>query len=332
MKVALLSPPGTSLFSAPPFESLRAGISEQGHVVISDPTGCHRDVDAVVSLGHQPRRLRLLSLDSLPVSRRTLVILEPRVTCPEMYRSSALRSYSSIYAGSPLWARDVGGESFSWPQVLTPDPVSPGQRFRASMVFSNKRSAVSGSLYGLRRRVLRLSESRGIEIGIAGFGWNGGVAETGSEVGRALVRAMRGGVIPNFVEAGSDPIWKPRHTMGFMPMKRTALETAMISVVIENSLDYVSEKLFDVIRHGVAAVYVGPRLQDFGIPSDVCLQVPPSAEAVLDGVRGLSQGEISRRVQTSLDWLQSSEAQRHEGAHSMLSLGRRIGIGLRRPR
>jgi hypothetical protein len=47
--------------------------------------------------------------------------------------------------------------------------------------------------------------------------------------------------------------------------KRETLQKYRYAIVIENSADFVSEKLFDSISGGCIAIYTGPLLKHFGI-------------------------------------------------------------------
>jgi len=60
-----------------------------------------------------------------------------------------------------------------------------------------------------------------------------------------------------------------------------------IAVVIENSADFISEKLFDSIRSGCVSVYVGPNLEKYGIPKASAIQVDAKHKVVSDMVRSL---------------------------------------------
>ena len=48
------------------------------------------------------------------------------------------------------------------------------------------------------------------------------------------------------------------------------------SIVIENSSDYVSEKLFDSLLSGCIPVYVGPDLSLYDLPENLYIQAEPN--------------------------------------------------------
>jgi hypothetical protein len=57
-----------------------------------------------------------------------------------------------------------------------------------------------------------------------------------------------------------------------------------VTVVIENSIDYMSEKLLEAIAAGSIPVYVGPPVTEFGIPAELVVQVNPDLQSVNEGV------------------------------------------------
>ena len=113
-----------------------------------------------------------------------------------------------------------------------------------------------------------------------------------------------------------------------MEHKTDALRSGSVGIVVENSADYVSEKLFDVIRHGLAAVYVGPPLKEFGVPDDMVVLARPDPNHIADVVSTLSMNEIRARVARARKWLTSEDALRHDQAAVLHDLGVRLGRAL----
>lgn len=65
------------------------------------------------------------------------------------------------------------------------------------------------------------------------------------------------------------------------------LKEFKISVVIENSADFVSEKLFDSIRAGCVTIYIGPKLSKYGLPKESAIPCLDSASEIVSLVRTL---------------------------------------------
>jgi hypothetical protein len=68
---------------------------------------------------------------------------------------------------------------------------------------------------------------------------------------------------------------KYKNYLGAVDNKSEIMRTYQISIVIENSADFISEKLFDSVRSGCVTIYIGPDLVKYGIPKEAALQVSP---------------------------------------------------------
>lgn len=287
--------------------------------------------DALIALGHRQDALSAAIDAGIPRSRRALVVLEPEVTAPSMYRSSVVRQYGHIFAASPMWARKLAGESFLWPQDLSFRQTDCAHDdWAATIIVSEKRSAVPGSQYGLRRQVIHRAGLRHQRIVVAGAGWSTGTLKRVLESSRVLTKAASSGVRPVLREAYGGLRVTPVHYLGTIHDKSEALRLSPVSIVIENSLDYVSEKIFDVIRHGVAPFYVGPPLGQFGIPTEVAIICPPRADEVLARIGNLSLGYVDEVVSAGREWILSDRAKGHGTEEVQRRLGQRIAQELSR--
>jgi hypothetical protein len=95
-----------------------------------------------------------------------------------------------------------------------------------------------------------------------------------------LGRALRAGVAIDWQTCISG-FKKPLNLLGPAVSKKVAMEEFKVAVVIENSQEYMSEKLFDALVGGCIPVYVGPNLGIFGIPPTLYVR----ADATLDSVK-----------------------------------------------
>ena len=104
-----------------------------------------------------------------------------------------------------------------------------------------------------------------------------------------------------------------RNYKGLSEDKFRTMENYRISVVIENSADYVSEKLFDSVSSGAITIYVGPELEKYGLSGGSAIQTKASVEEIIKVVRNLQsktieeQKEIARNqynsiLNTASDW------------------------------
>lgn len=325
MRIVVLPPRGVEFQSQSPWGSLLVGLREAGHDV--DHFGDRNQrVDALVSMNDQPDARRLQARFEIPARRTALVVLEPRVTAPRMYEMSALRHYGHRFAPSPLWAGPLAAEVFHWPQVLrgAAQPSGPWQ-YAATMINAEKRSAVRGSLYGLRREVIRACDLKSVPLAVFGSGWDDSAPQRLKAGAKAIARATQTRHRPWLGEALSQPSIRPAHALGVVVDKSSAFAAAPVTIVIENSRDYVSEKLFDALSAGVVPIYVGPPLGLFDIPSEVAVEVEPHASEVVQSMSMLPAARQEEVALAGREWLRSGEARRHEITCVLKDLGRVIG-------
>lgn len=325
MRVAVLQHRGLEAEPGSPWDSLLEGLARAGlqaDFFRGDPAGA----EALVTMNDQPAVLALQRDAGIPPARSALIVMEPRVTSPRMYTQSRLRRYGIRYAASPFWASEMQASSFPWPQTLEPSQVVTGPfDFAASMIIGDKRSAVEGSLYGLRRQVITEFSRARQPLAVFGPGWDSPVSSRVMSSAKACAKALAAGSRPRLAEAMGGLRERPDHWLGRVADKNTAFAVAPLSIVIENSADYVSEKLVDAIRGGVVPLYVGPSLEEFGLPTDLAVTCPPDAAAILDAATTLSEDEGNRVVESGRAWLASQDALSRDMNRVLHDLGTAIG-------
>ena len=325
MRIAVLYHRGLEPEAGSPWDALLAGLGDAGHEAAFGGGNSGR-IDALVALNDQPAVNDLQREAAISASRSALIAMEPRVTSPMMYSTRHLRRYGIRYAASPLWARSMAAASFPWPQELGLTQTSAGpSAYAATMIIGDKRSAVAGSLYGLRRQVIREFARARTPLAVFGPGWNAPVRERFVSGGKACAKAVIGGLPPRLGEAFGGLGERPEHWLGRVEDKSTAFAVAPVSIVIENSADYVSEKLVDALRGGVVPIYVGPTLADFGFPPGLALECPPSASAILRAIATLDEEQHSKILAAGRAWLASDDAQSREMRRVLYDLGVAIG-------
>jgi hypothetical protein len=74
---------------------------------------------------------------------------------------------------------------------------------------------------------------------------------------------------------------------------------------VENSNSIVTEKIFDALINGSIPIYVGPILQDFGLPKGVALQVPGNSKSINSVIEKLEEHEIKLLLQSMKEFVSS---------------------------
>jgi hypothetical protein len=174
-------------------------------------------------------------------------------------------------------------------------PDLSSRKRKALVIAANKASIIPGELYSLRRLVLSNKKANDL-IDVAGPGWNQRKRYVLKNVARQIIK---NGLTPSLVGGLSKPNPKISSYLGFIQNKSDLIKEYQVSLVIENTSDYVSEKLFDVLDAGAVTVYVGGTLKNFDIPSTLAIQVPPDHLKIVNELERLLNLDIEtlRKIQ-----------------------------------
>ena len=289
MRIAITSQDKESDFqftSTSPWQAFYSSIYSFGHEVVS----VHDNFDVVIFMNHHQRLLNRVNACQRNV-RKILVIWESPVTKPKMFDLENLRHYDLIFSPSKTWQFGDKTRTFAWPQGFRADEFSNSTTFRKRdplpVVFqNNKFSLAEGELYSLRRNVIK---TFGDKLVVFGRGWNNPFQTIKSLLGAIKTHGLWD-LLRSRSKLGNAFI-KVQNYHGSVHDKASMLEKFKYTVVIENSQEYISEKLFEALVAGCCVLYVGPRLQDYGIP-EVAIQCPPEAIAIKEKYTELLHNQI----------------------------------------
>ena len=237
-------------------------------------------------------------------SPAALVRLEPSVIRPQNIRSDYLEHMSMVIdvGRSPL----ASNSRMNWPQRWTlkhlesPKVAGPERIDRFVIINANKMSFVQGELYSLRR----LAAQQSSDIDVWGFDWD-------MPWFRKITKALEEILIPLEHRVGIKPTaikgWfkKPLSFMGTSEDKLSTLASYKYSLVIENSIEYMSEKLFDSLFSGTLPIYVGPNPVDFGMPEFVAIHSKPDINSIMTAIQQARTIDLDTWRAAVLTWLRS---------------------------
>lgn len=231
-----------------------------------------------------------------------LLMVEPRVTWPK--HSANLQSiYRSVYAANSesesvlckSWFNEPLPEG-EIPRIL---PTALPELF--TIIAANKMSAVPGELYSLRRRVAEYAKDLTV---IYGAGWDS------SFIARLKVALAEFAIALAFSRSASLKSFKfffkgnwPNY-LGLAESKTVAYSKSKFALVIENSMELRTEKLFDAIEAGAFPVYVGPRCDD-GIPETLFIHAEPTLEGIIEAMIAARQINFDDWWVRRLGWIDS---------------------------
>ncbi len=255
------------------------------------------DLYGIIANSHQLNCLDKKQFLNIEYSRRVLIIWEPYVVEREIYEEHFLRNFKHIFAPSKIWAARVSGTSFNWPQDSSPDDPHLFENWtsrleRIVVIQGNKFSARKGELYSLRRKVI--SKVQSTKLDLYGNDWNAGVIFDCRRWFNSLVNSKMSEIsYGSLFGVGYSYL----NYQGPSVNKRETLTKYQVSLVIENSADFVSEKLFDSIKAGCLTIYVGTNLEDFGLPKNLAIQIGHSDRAILEALESILSLEDSERLE-----------------------------------
>jgi len=84
-----------------------------------------------------------------------------------------------------------------------------------------------------------------------------------------------------------------------------------VTVVVENSPEYLSEKLFDAFLAATLPIYCGPPLRSYGIPDGLAIQVPGNVDHILLAMQSVSEERFVQYQSELSRWARSEFAQGH---------------------
>lgn len=252
--------------------SLHRYLEERGWEIAADL----KDADVVCSVEIPATRFGAPLVPDVAKTRGLLIINEPQVVWPPNGDEELISKFAKVIrVGRPESAT-------RWPLVwpLNEEFFSSGRKLqRACIIAANKLSFIEGELYGLRRRVSLLDE----RIDLFGRGWGQNAFQTLKDIVFQGILCLRSGRGLNHGHLAA--LFKRQERwLGPVVGKLEANSVYKVSVVIENSADYMSEKLMEAISAGSIPVYVGPDSSQFGIPASLVVQVQPEELSVMDGI------------------------------------------------
>lgn len=266
----------------------------------------------LVCIDHDYGARGLLKHYGLNKSNTMLIRTEPTIVLPQNYWRSTQNSFGQVLT---LGADPgLGIDSLPWPQVW-PDKeeglVREGnaRQDKIVSVSGNKLSSISGELYSLRRKCIQQLS----DLVFFGKGWDLTFLNKLETAIKSFLFALMSRRLPKLSALGS---WFSSHPewSGAVEDKRQVMSEYRYALVIENSLEYMSEKLFDAFFAGCVPIYVGPLVSKYGIPQELVIQADPDLESIrraIESARSLNYEVWFSGVKSFLE----SESTRTKWSH-----------------
>jgi hypothetical protein len=230
---------------------------------------------------------------------KILFLIEPEVVNPFQYQKEILDVFDLVIPyGQERATRLNLGQYLHNPYDVVSPKTSPFNGRSKSFVLmnSNKYSAISGSLYGLRRKVIAGFEEHNLDLRLYGFDWDAAISWRIQKQSIAIRDCLKSGRVPHLLEVFQNSFKKFRCFRGFTGEKQNTLSISSYSIVIENQPDYVSEKLFDSILAGCVPIYVGPTFDETLQQLErMIIRAEPTVESIMHICKNLDEETVEQK-------------------------------------
>lgn len=257
------------------------------------------DSDLIILKNFSPRDVAMLFFTKGWKDKpRFQVLSEPLIVWP--YAQFSL--VSNIFTRVIKLGRPIAEDGWEYhPQVYPSDLsiyFSGGQRFiSAVMVASNKFSFIHGENYTLRRICTAELEN----LYVFGRDWTASLFTKLRRLAFEFLVALTSG---RKLQMRQEKLFQsPMRSMGPVDDKLGTMAKYKVALIIENSDEFISEKLFDAFLAGCIPVFVGPNLDQWGIPESLVYVAENNVASIREQIDTALQTEFSEFQSRLLDWL-----------------------------
>ena len=283
-------------------ETLRDFLQNRNYQLNSDAFSA----SIFVARDHENLDLEILARRKKANKYSVLLRSEPSCVLPDAYEPRTTSLYNRIIT----FGKIGGNDTSLWPQYWNLSDslhISEERKnHRVALVNANKLSLFPSELYSLRRQIIAYSTS----LDLFGDGWN----DSKFSRIRTLIIELR--------KQAFDPLGKMQHTQLWFKRwpyaespenKFLTLQDYKVNLVIENDPSYLSEKIFDAFSAGCIPVYVGPKIEDYGIPKSLAFQAEPTVESIQKAIRAAFEIDHPDFLLRVKKWLASTKTREMHG-------------------
>lgn len=256
-----------------------------------------------------------------------LVRLEPPAVFPSQYSKRVTSLYGQIFTPGQIDS-ETGYVKMGWVYRYDANPVNPvlkikepcllrqeindddlyinwrNRTINLSMVAANKVSPVISDNYRIRRQIAAKMDVEDIQI--YGLYWDASFLQKLRHRMAVARFALSQKFFPNLNSIYGDLHLRFNTTKGEIGDKHDILKESRFSLVIENSNTYFSEKLFDAIFDGTIPLYIGPKIEESGLPDGIGINISGDVDEIRHVVNGLSKTEVINILRKGNEFINSS--------------------------
>jgi len=262
-------------------------------------------------------------------SKLVLIRLEPRAVLPIQYKKRIENKFDLII--TPGGQVDLESKFIGWPYKYDLNPSKPDARFTSLksvikeavgerffeieqwnakknavvLVAANKVSPTSKSNYSIRRHLAKNLNPQFLYV--YGPLWQASITNLIVHRIRVMVYSIKTGYLPNIKEIYGNLLAKYANFVSEPNDKHKVIREFKYSLVIENSSDYCSEKIFDAMINGSIPIYTGPRIAEKYLPSSLYLWCTGTAQELTTLVETFTEKNSADMLKLIKEYLLSDE-------------------------
>jgi len=286
----------------------------------------HGPVDLLINLNHNWRSVREQTKYGR-ISIGVLIRLEPPSVYPAQYTTKVEDLYDLILC--PGRTQTSNEEYIPWPYQFQKNPLNPEvespallgvlirkineglfdytnwkeRQIFCTMIAANKVSPNGSGNYELRRTLAKNNNDSRLQI----FGelWRSSLSTKLRYRLGVLRFALASRSEFSLRAILNDTFSRYPRSFGKLEDKHAILRDSKFSIVIENSGDYVSEKLLDSLIEGCIPIYVGPHFEGTNLREEFVIRAATGPEGLMDFLEGLEPETIKNKLTSMREFLLS---------------------------
>ena len=263
------------------------------------------------------------------IENLVLIRLEPEAVFPFQYRKSLENRFGLIIDPGRKIEKANHADFIGWPYKYNLNPSIPNHndpelKFAINkavtsgffdfenwsqkidkivLIAANKVSPTAKSNYKIRRKISKQLSSH--EIDIYGDLWGSTLVRKFLYRVSVGLYALKVGFLPNIIELYGGFFSKYASFMGKPQNKHLIIQKYKFSLVIENSSNYCSEKIFDAIINGSIPIYIGPKNTEILLPNNLYYSCDGSVSEIREILSSIRENNVNDMLKSMKDFLQS---------------------------
>jgi len=309
----------------PNWTILLEDLESLGHQIAFESDG-----DIFLALDHSPKGLKKFLKSSNKNAKKILIRQETDSVYPLQYRKRITNRYDLVLTLGQVTNINSKNEFFGHCYKPYPNPLScaggmsflevfssrtkqnvfefenwVNRRYLVTFIGGNKVGLGKSRNYDFRSKKIKLLLKQGLVV--YGEFWDHDIWNRLSNRIRTLVWGIRTNQVANTFGIFKGIFYRYPGAMGTVEDKSDVLLQSKFTLIIENSNNFVTEKIFDAMLAGSIPIYYGPRLILPGISEELVIRFESIGPEISAELSKITNEEIIDRLRMISNYLSSEE-------------------------